>query len=163
MKYTLKSIVLLATALVLLAAALFLPMAVSAAAPSGEPGVIAEDAAAAVAVVVAVDEKTRNITLKGPEGDTWTFTAGPEVRNFDQVKRGDRVIVAYYEGFALQLGPKGSGAKEKASTVEVERAKAGEKPGMSITETTVAVGVVKAVDHKNRKVTLQGAERTLTL
>jgi Cu/Ag efflux protein CusF len=163
MKSTLKSIVRSATTLVLLATTLFLPLAVSAADPSGKPGVMAEDTAVAVATVVAVDEKTRNITLKGPEGDKWTFTAGPEVRNFAQIKRGDRVIVTYYEGFALALGPKGSGAKEKASAVEVARAKPGEKPAMSITETTVAVGVVKAVDHKNRKVTLQGAERTLTL
>ena len=163
MKSTLKLIVRSATTLVLLATTLFLPLAVSAAEPSGKPGVMAEDTAVAVATVVAVDEKTRNITLKGPEGDKWTFTAGPEVRNFAQIKRGDRVIVTYYEGFALALGPKGSGAKEKASAVEVARSKPGEKPAMSITETTVAVGVVKAVDHKNRKVTLQGAERTLTL
>ena len=53
--------------------------------------------------------------------------------------------------------------RQKASTVEVDRAKPGEKPGMSVTETTVAVGVVKAVDHKTRMVTLQGAERTLHL
>ena len=163
MKSTLQSIVLSATVLGLLATALFLPPVVSAAASADEPGVMAEDAAVAVATVVAVDEKTRNITLKGPEGDKWTFTAGPEVQNFAQIKRGDRVIVAYYEGFALALGPKGSGAKAKASMVEVARAKPGDKPAMSITETTVAVGVVKAVDPKNRKVTLQGAERTITL
>lgn len=163
MKNTLQSIALSATVLGLLAAILFLPPVVSAAASAGEPGVMAEDAAVAVATVVAVDEKTRNITLKGPEGDKWTFTAGPEVQNFAQIKRGDRVIVAYYEGFALALGPKGSGAKAKASMVEVARAKPGDKPAMSITETTVAVGVVKAVDPKTRKVTLQGAERTITL
>lgn len=163
MKSTLQSIVLSATVIGLLATALFLPPVVSAAASADEPGVMVEDAAVAVATVVAVDEKTRNITLKGPEGDKWTFTAGPEVQNFAQIKRGDRVIVGYYEGFALALGPKGSGAKAKASMVEVARAKPGDKPAMNITETTVAVGVVKAVDPKTRKVTLQGAERTITL
>ena len=163
MKFSLQSIVFSATALALLATPLFLPPAVSAAASSDEPGVMVENAAAAVAVVVAVDEKTRHITLKGPEGDSWTFTAGPEVRNFAQIKRGDRVLVSYYEGLAVALGPKGSGAKAKASTVDVDRAKPGEKPGMSVTETTVAVGIVKAVDHKRRMVTLQGAERTLHL
>jgi hypothetical protein len=163
MKNPLKSTVLSAAIFAFMAAALYLPPAVSASSHSVKPVAIAEDAAVAVATVVAVDEKTRNITLKGPEGDKWTFTAGPEVRNFDQIKRGDRIIVSYYEGFAVALGPKGSGAKEKVSAMEVTQAKPGEKPGVRITGTTLAVGTVKAVDKKNRTVTLQGAERTVTL
>jgi Cu/Ag efflux protein CusF len=163
MKFSPKSMVLVTATLVLIAATLFMPLAVSASGHSERPVALAEDAAVAVAVVTEVDQKTRKITLRGPEGDKFMFTAGPEVRNFDQIKRGDRLMVAYYEGFALALGPKGSGVKDKASMVDVERAKPGEKPGVSVTETTVAVGVVKAVDHKNRTVTLQGPERTISL
>jgi hypothetical protein len=156
MKYSLHLIALLVTTL-------FLPLVVSAAGPSGEPGVLVEDAAVAVATVVAIDEKTRAITLKGPEGDKWTFTAGPEVRNFAQIKRGDRVMTSYFEGFALALGPKGSGEQAKFAAMEVTRAKPGEKPAASITNKTAAVGIVKAIDQKNRTVTLQGAERTVEL
>ena len=66
MKFSLQSIVLMVTTL-------FLPLAVSAAGPAGEPGLMVEDAAVAVATVTAIDEKTRNITLKGPEGDKLTL------------------------------------------------------------------------------------------
>jgi Cu/Ag efflux protein CusF len=156
MKYILQSIALLATTL-------FLPLVVSAAEPSGEPGVILEDASVAVSTVTAIDEKTRQITLKDPDGDKSTFTAGPEVRNFAQIKRGDQVIMSYYEGFALELGPKGSGTEAKVKSVEVTRAKLGEKPSMSITNSTVAIGIVKAINRENRTVTLQGAERTINL
>jgi len=147
------------SSIVLLAMVMMSTLSVSAA----EPGVMAEDAAIAVATVVAVDEKTRDITLAGPEGDEWTFTAGPEVRNFAQIKRGDRVITSYYQGFALGLGPKGSGVKDRLDTVEMARAKAGEKPGAMITKSVEAVGIVKAVDSKNRTVTLEGAENTIML
>ena len=55
---------------------------------AAEPFVVADGAAVVVATVVSVDEKTRIINLVGPEGDYSTITAGPEVRNFDQIKRG---------------------------------------------------------------------------
>ncbi len=62
MKRNLQSIALLATMLLV-------PPAVSAAEHSGEPGdMMTEDATIAVATVVAVDEKTRKVTLRGSEG-----------------------------------------------------------------------------------------------
>jgi len=45
---------------------------------ANEPEVMAVDAVVAVATVVSVDEKNRDITLVGPESDEWTFTAGPD-------------------------------------------------------------------------------------
>ncbi|MEE4379024.1 MAG: hypothetical protein V2J55_16150 [Candidatus Competibacteraceae bacterium] len=139
------------------------PWAVFAAEDSSMPGAVVEDAAVAVATVVAIDEETREITLKGPEGDEVKFTAGPEVRNFDQVKRGDRVLMSYYEGFAVALGPKGSGVKKRLERTSVERAEPGEKPAAMITNSIAAVGTVQAIDIDERTVTLRGVERTLVL
>ena len=115
---------------VLLAAIMLSNFAVSATAPSMVGA--DTDTAVAVATVVSVDETTRNVTLAGPEGDNWTFTAGPEVRNFDQIKRGDRVIASYYAGFALGIGPKGSGIKDRVDSTAMTRAKEGDKPGVII-------------------------------
>lgn len=127
------------------------------------PAVADADASVAVATVVSVDEKTRAVTLVGHEGDNWTFTAGPEVRNFAQIKRGDRIMASYYAGFALGIGPKGSGIKDRVEGMAMERAKEGEKPGVMVANSIVAIGVVKAVDQENRTLTLEGPERTLTL
>ena len=124
---------------------------------------LAEKGSIAVVTVVAVDKQTRALTLKGDGEEKYTFTAGPEVRNFDQIKRGDRIVVEYFEGMALALGPKGTGVKARLDTLEVERAKAGEKPAGKITKTIEAVGVVEAVDQKDRLVALQGAEKTVVL
>jgi hypothetical protein len=97
--------------------------------------------------------------VKNEAGDEWVFTAGPEVRNFDQIKRGDLVLMEYYSVFALELGPKGSGIKERASVLDVERAKAGEKPGVKVTGSTFVEAEVKAVDKKQRTVTVQGPKK----
>jgi Cu/Ag efflux protein CusF len=71
--------------------------------------------------------------------------------------------MSYFEGFALALGPKGSGTEAEFSALKVTRAKLGEKPAASITSRTVAVGIVKAIDREHRIVTLEGAERTVQL
>lgn len=147
------------TTIMLSASMMLSTLAVSAA----EAEAIAAGAAVAVASVVAVDEKTRAITLVGSEGDEWTFTAGPEVRNFAQIKRGDRVIASYYAGFALGLGPKGSGVRERIDAVRVDRAKPGDKPAGMLTRSIEAVGLVKAIDRENRAVTVQGAKQTVAL
>lgn len=148
----------------LLLSALFVPLcAVSASEHTGNPGMIAGDAAVAVATVVAIDEKTREITLKGSAGDEVTITAGPEVRNFDQIKRGDKVIMEYYQAFAIALSPKGSGVRERIDTLEVERAKAGDKPAGRVTKRIAAVGTVEAVDAKNNIVVLKGAVKTVEM
>jgi len=136
---------------------------VSAAQPMEEGEADIEEAAVAVVTIVNVDKASRQLTLKDADGNEWTFTAGPEVRNFDQIVRGDRVIIGYFQGFALGLGPKGSGIKERIDTLKVDRAALGEKPGAQVTKTIEATGEVTAVDKKKRTVTLQGAKKTLVL
>ena len=43
------------------------------------------------ATITAIDKATRDVTLKGPQGNEMTVTAGPEVKNFEKLKVGDQV------------------------------------------------------------------------
>jgi hypothetical protein len=90
----------------------------------------------ATATVEAIDAKTREITLKGPNG-SFSFVAGPEVRNFDNIHVGDNVNVAYYEAIAAELKKKGTGATEPSTTVAAATAPVGGAPaayaGRSVT------------------------------
>jgi hypothetical protein len=128
-----------------------------------ESAVVAADAAVTVDVILNIDQETRAITLKDEDGVEWVLVAGPEVRNFDQLKRGDLVIMEYYSGLAIALEPKGSGLKARISEIEVERAKQGDKPGGKVTESTYAAAQVTAVDQDQRTVTLQGARGSIRL
>lgn len=157
MKHVLLKLVVFLTMLVLPAYAVLASQSIM------EGAVTAEDAAIAVVTVVGVDKATRTLTLKGEDEEKWTFIASPDVRNFDQIKRGDRVIIEYFEGMALALGPKGSGVRARVDKLEVERAKSGEKPAGKITKTVEALGLVAAVNPKERLVALQGAEKTVVL
>jgi hypothetical protein len=123
----------------------------------------AEEAVIMVDVIVNIDKASRAITLKDEDGIEWAFVAGPEVDNFEQLQRGDLVIMTYYAGTAVALEPKGSGLEERASEIEAERAAPGDKPGMKVTETTYMVAKVTAVDTKHRFITLQGVGGSLRL
>lgn len=122
-----------------------------------------EGSAVAIDVITDIDKETRVITLKNEAGEKRSFTAGPEVRNFDQLKRGDLVIAEYYQGFAVALEPRGSGLKERVSELTAERAKEGEKPGMQVTASIYAAAQVTAIDLEHRVVSLEGAEGVLVL
>jgi Cu/Ag efflux protein CusF len=151
-----------ARASLLIAVAVSLSSAASAAAPA-TPAAEAADAVKITAVVEAIDPKTRKVTLKGPRGDLLTFTAGPGVRNLDQVKRGDRVVLEYFQAFALALEPKEAGIRARRATAEFTRARPGERPAGEISDRVDVVATVQAVDRKKRTVTLRGPTRTLTL
>lgn len=121
------------------------------------------DTAVTLATVESIDQETRNVTLRFPDGTTTTFVAGDEVRNLAQVKKGDVVLIEYYEGLAIALGPKGSGVRERSAGVDVTRAEPGERPAGSITETLEVVATVKEVDKAAGTVTLEGVAGTRTL
>lgn len=135
---------------------------VSAAADPG-PGAAIAVAGVAMATVQDIDQKSRKVTLRDPEGNLTTFTAGPQVRNLAQVEKGDVVLMEYYEGFAIQLEPKGDGGEARVDDLDIKMAARGEKPGAVVTETVDVVAVVKAVDKKKRTVTLEGVEATVVL
>lgn len=128
-----------------------------------KPAALTLGSMAAIATVQEIDQETRKVTLRGAEGNLTTFTAGPEVRNLAQVKKGDVVLMEYFQGFAYLVEPKDAGVRARVNTVEVGRADLGEKPGATITDTVDIVASVEQVDAEARTVTLKGAQRTVTL
>jgi hypothetical protein len=115
------------------------------------------------ATITAIDAATRAVTLKGPQGKETTITAGPEVKNFAQMKVGDQVNAEYVEALMLEL--------KKGSTAPVGRtdqaaagvAKPGELPaGMVGRQVTITAEVV-GVDPATQTVTLRGPQRTVEL
>ena len=83
------------------------------------------------ATVVAVDQSTRMVTLKGPKGNSVTFKASDEVRNLAQVKVGDEVRFGYYESLDVRVLKEGEAFPASGESSAMVRAKPGEKPGGS--------------------------------
>jgi hypothetical protein len=62
------------------------------------------DTITASATIQAINAETRDITYVTSDGLTDTFTAGPAVRNFDQLAVGDQVNIKFQEAVAVYLG-----------------------------------------------------------
>jgi len=145
-------------------AVVILLLTASSMAQADEEGLaVVAGAAVAVDVITALDADSRSITLKTETGEKVTFTAGPEVRNFDQLKRGDLIILEYYSGLAVALEPKGSSLEQRAEELDIERAKKGEKPGAKVTSSIYVSARVVEIDQEDRLVALEGPENVLVL
>lgn len=107
------------------------------------------------ATVEDIDYGKRELTLKGPEGNSVRYAVSDAVKNFPQIKKGDEVNIGYYESVALAIAKPGEMTPTSRSESIITRP-AGQKPG------GVAVGVsditarVEDIDRDQREVTLKG-------
>ncbi len=114
----------------------------AACAPQPPKSVARSETIEASAIVEAIDYSTREVVLRDAAGRQTLVKAGPEVRNLAQVKKGDRVVVRFTEGFAAQLVKPGTGVTGVQTESSMVRAAPGEQPGATIGEqvrTTVKV------------------------
>lgn len=131
------------------------PAASGAAVVASEPGKAAVVATAEVAAtVVAVDKATRTVTLKGPKR-TVDVVAGDEVRNFDQIRVGDRVVVKYVEALTLEL-KKTKAPTDAKGEVAAVRAAPGARPAGAVGREITILADVVAVDPKASTISLKG-------
>jgi len=77
------------------------------------------------ATVTAIDPATREVTIQGDHGPV-TIQVGPDVKNFNNLKVGDRVNISYYQGTAAQLVKGGKTVKDPAVSTFAQ----GNSPGL---------------------------------
>jgi hypothetical protein len=53
--------------------------------------------------VEAIDYQNRTITLQGPQGSVKTFKVDQSVQRFDQIRKGDQVVVNYTEALLIAV------------------------------------------------------------
>lgn len=150
-------------ALSALAAALAFAPAVHAAdqaAPAPKHVMSAEDTITAKATVEAIDQKTREVTLKDEQGRLLDIVADQHVKNLAQVKVGDVVEVVYKEAIAIHILP-GANATGAAVVDAGGTAKPGEKPAAGAGRHVTIVAVIEAIDEATQHVTLRGPKGKL--
>ena len=104
--------------------------------------------------VLAIDADTREITLAGEDGDPVVIVAGPEVRNFDQVKAGNTVNAIYSVTLAVRrLAPNEVAAAVTTEDVEV-RAVEGEAPAAGVGSSAAIVTTVESINMETYEVVL---------
>lgn len=113
--------------------------------------------------VTAVDAEKRIVTLKNAKGESFDIVAGPEVKNFAQIKAGDKVVVKAVQALTLELKKGGAGIRERSDKADGVRAAEGEKPAAAVGAKTTVIADVVAVDRKTGVVTLKGVHQSLKL
>jgi hypothetical protein len=124
---------------------------------ASEPGkAAAVRALKLTAAVVAIDKATRTVTLKGPKGNVVDIVAGDDVKNFDQIKVGDFVVVNFVQALSLELQKAKAGPSGITSESAMVTAKPGERPAAAAGHQVTAIAKVTAVDKKAKTITLKG-------
>ena len=114
------------------------------------------------ATIIAIDRDKRVVTLKDAQGHETNVVAGPEVRNFDQLKVGDQIVVSHLEAVTIELR-KGGGIRERFESTTSDRAAPGAKPGGMVASRVTVVADVVAVNARTQTLTLRGPQRTVNL
>lgn len=115
----------------------------------------------ATVTIAAINPATRAVTLRSQNGNEDTFTVGPDVTRFDQLKVGDTIRATYYESVVFQVRKPGDPAGTSGTAAAGGRLP--DTPGGAIaTQQTTSV-TVKAVDMSSPSITVETADgRTLT-
>jgi hypothetical protein len=81
----------------------------------GTPGGYVVRTAQVTGSVEAIDYKNRYIALRGPDQQTYALPVSPDVQNFDKVKAGDTITIAFSQALAIQMIPEEKPAKKPAA------------------------------------------------
>jgi Cu/Ag efflux protein CusF len=115
------------------------------------------------ATISAIDKATRDVTLKGPQGNELTITAGPDIKNFDKLKVGDQVDAQYVEALTLELKKGGGLVVARTEQKGAVGAKPGQTPAGAVGRQVTIVADVIGLDPAKQIVTLKGPQRTVDL
>ena len=108
------------------------------------------------AMVEAINHETREVTLRGPVGNTVTFIVGEEARNLDQVNAGDIVIAEYVQNLSIEVFANDGSEPGSGEMMVAGRAEKGAMPGMAAIDSTVVTAIVEEINLENNTFKLRG-------
>jgi ribosomal protein S1 len=129
----------------------------------GEAGGVAQDSFTVSAKVTEVEKKTRELELTSEDGSKTTFVAGPEIRNFDQIREGDTVTATVTERLVVFVRRDGEDPSVTHASA-LATAPKGAKPGATLAQSYEVTAKVTAIDSANRTAELtfsNGQSRTI--
>jgi hypothetical protein len=105
-----------------------------------------------------VNPATRALVLNSGQGVRVALVAGPDVRNLDQIKVGDRVVAVYHQALAAEVKPRGTPITAPVAADRIERAKPGEKPGGAAGVSVAMTVHIESVDKSFNTVSFKRSD-----
>lgn len=111
--------------------------------------------------IQAISQSDRHVVLK-VDGQRLLVEAGPGVRNFNQVKPGDTVVVTYREGVIAEVKPPGEGAQGSVASKATVPGTPAAAAGKAVA-TTVKITSVDPQTHTVTFTRPDGIDRTMSV
>ncbi len=123
---------------------------------SDKPSMYTSQTIILTAAVEAINHETREVTLRGPEGNTVSFVASEEARNLGQVSVGDIVIVEYVQSMSIEVFAN-EGLEPGAGNLVVEgRSEEGAMPALTAIDAIVVTATVEEINIEANTFKLKG-------
>ncbi len=108
--------------------------------------------------VTNIVKETREVTLKGPDGELVTVTASDEVKRFDEIKVGDVVTFDYYTYLKAEFREPTAAelAEPLVAVAEAGKAPEGMDPAAIVGAVVKAVVSVEILNRPNMTATVKG-------
>jgi hypothetical protein len=114
----------------------------------------------AVATVQAIDPATREVSLRGPRGP-FSVVVGPEVKNLDKMRVGDKVVVNYYQGVAAQMAKGATKATDPAESTFRTPGQSAARPGGGAGASVTTRVIIEDIDTGTNTVAFKRSDGTV--
>ena len=123
-----------------------------------KPSFSASQSMVVSALVEAIDQETRVVTLRKSNGEAVTFTAGEDVRNLAQVSVGDQLTAEYVETISIQVMAADGMEADSAEVAAMARAEEGDMPGFAAMDAVVVTATVEEINIEANTFKLKGPD-----
>lgn len=123
---------------------------------SDKPSIYSSQNMKMTAVVEAINLETREVTLRGPEGNSSSFVASEEARNLDQVSVGDIVVAEYEQSLSIEVFENDGSVPGAGEVMAAGRSELGEMPGIAAVDSKVVTATVEEINLENNTFKLKG-------
>jgi hypothetical protein len=114
--------------------------------------------ASAEVVIKSINSRKRIITLETQDGQKKKYTAGPAIKNFDQLKVGDTVVATFTEIMAVYLG------QDEAPSADIAAGlvrKSDGTPGAALVGEAQVTAKILELDKTTRRIKLELPENEI--
>jgi len=110
------------------------------------------------ATIQAINLETREVTLKGPQGNVFTVTADPAIMRLNEFKAGDDIVLDYSVSVASEIRPPTEAEKANPLVVteHASRSEPGHAPRVDAYRIIEVVATVEGLDRPTQTATLKG-------
>jgi hypothetical protein len=108
------------------------------------------------AQVEAINHETREVTLRGPEGETVSFVASEDARNLGQVEVGDIVVAEYVQTMSIEVFANDGYEPSAGNLVVAGRSEEGEMPALTAIDAIVVTATLEEINFETNTFKLKG-------